>query len=334
VIYKEKIFDSHIKESFSKDELQTIATSKFFITGGTGFTGRWIVSTISKLFKGQDQPSIVIVSRSQTKAQKIFAKYGNIEVTNWSNLNQSAGLHKHQERVIGFHASVPAASGATIEFEDIDSYGKKTEFFANWLGEEFPNPSFVNLSSGAVYKRPISGRILENQAVIETFDMTPYDLVKIKDEKIVLELTQAKIIVGTNPRLFSFAGPGIDIPGNFALGNFINDALQGRAVRVTGSGGSERSYMSPIDMGIWILKASIYPITNTIHIGSPQGLKMSEIASLVAQIFGNGQVNISGEQSTVPESYVPETQLTEKLFKIQEIINFEKSLIFWKKQIS
>jgi nucleoside-diphosphate-sugar epimerase len=330
VTFKAENFESHIRGSFSKDELHTLATSKIFISGGTGFAGRWIISTLGKLFKSQDLPPIVIVSRSPRKARTVFKNYGNIEITDWENLNKSTVLGPHKKRVIAFHASVPAASGVEIKFAEIDSYGKQTEFFASTLGKEFRNPLFVNLSSGAVYERPTSGKIPEKQIVKETTAMNSYDLVKINDERIVAEMTQANIIIGTNPRLFSFSGPGIDIPGNFALGSFVNDALQGRAVQVTGSGSSERSYMSPIDMGIWILKSSIYPSTDITHIGSSLGLKMPEIAQLVAQIFGNGQVNVSNEQGLVPESYVPETQFTESLFQIQDTINIERSLKFWR----
>ena len=327
-------FDSHIRESFSKEELRFLATSKIFITGGTGFTGTWIVSIISRLFEIHKLPGIVVVSRSPKRAQTKFRNHTNIEYTDWGNLNRFGTLGEHQERAIGFHASVPAASGAQIKLKDIAVYGNQTKYFASWLGEEYGHPTFVNLSSGAVYERPTTGKISETQRVINALDMKAYDLVKINDERIVFDMTQANIICGANPRLFSFSGPGIGIPGNFALGGFVNDALQGRAVQVTGSERSERSYMSPIDMGIWILKSSIYPSTSNVHIGSPQGFKMSEIASIVAQIFGNGQVEVVGEDSLIPESYVPETQNTEKLFQVQETINLERSLNFWKKQIT
>jgi nucleoside-diphosphate-sugar epimerase len=327
-------FDSHIRESFSKEELRFLATSKIFITGGTGFTGTWIVSIISRLFEIHNLPRIVIVSRSPKRAQTKFRNHTNIEYTDWGNLNRFGTLSEHQERAIGFHASVPAASGAQIKLKDIAVYGNQTKFFANWLGEVYDHPTFVNLSSGAVYERPVTGRISETQRVINTSDMKAYNMVKINDERIVFDMTQANLIFGANPRLFSFSGPGIGIPGNFALGSFVNDALQGRAVQVTGSGSSERSYMSPIDMGIWILKSSIYPRTSSIHIGSPQGFKVSEIASMVSQIFGNGRVEVAGEHSLSSESYVPETQNTEKLFKVQETIALERSLNFWKQQIT
>jgi nucleoside-diphosphate-sugar epimerase len=333
VTFEVENFESHIKESFSKDELHSLATSKIFISGGTGFAGRRIISTLVKLFESQDLPPIVIVSRSPEKAKTVFENYRNIEITDWTNLDQISVLGSNIERIIGFHASVPAASGAKIKFEEIETYRRQSEFFANFLGKNSQNPLFVNLSSGAVYERPTSGKILENQAVKLASAMNPYDLVKINDERIVFEMTQANIIVGSNPRLFSFCGPGIDIPGNFALGSFVNDALQGRAVQVTGSGSSERSYMSPIDMGIWILKSSIYPSVDTTHIGSSLGLKMSEIALLVAQIFGNGQVNVSYEQDLISESYVPETKFTENLFQIPKVINLEKSLQFWRQQL-
>jgi dTDP-glucose 4,6-dehydratase len=163
--------------------------------------------------------------------------------------------------------------------------------------------------------------------------MSNYDLVKIADEEIVINLTRQGIVSGINPRLFSFTGPGVDTPGNFALGSFMYDALKGQAVRVSGSGNSTRSYMSPIDMGIWLLKASIRPATNTLHIGSPHGFKMSEIASIISRTFGNGEVEIASEQSLIPESYVPETAITEKFLEISETVELVQSLTFWRSQL-
>ena len=86
-------------------------------------------------------------------------------------------------------------------------------------------------------------------------------------------------------------------------------------------------------MGIWILKAAIYPTSKTIHIGSAEGLKMIEIAKLVANIFGNGRIEISSDMTSKLESYVPETQQSEKLLQIRNTLDLSSSLSLWRAQL-
>ena len=325
--------DSHIRDSFSREELNFMSESDIYISGGTGFTGTWIISILHSLFKIDSAPLVTVITRSPSKARTQLFNYPKLEIVDWRYLSRKATRNTSETRAIGFHTSVPAASGKPIRLEDVKTYSSQTEIFATWLGASYVHPVFVNLSSGTVYQRPTTGRIPETAPTMKTLDLTPYDVVKFSDEKLINELTDAKVINGVNPRLFSFTGPGINLPGNFAVGSFLNDALRRQAVLLTGNENSMRSYMSPIDMGIWLLKASIYPTTDNIHIGSPTGFKMSEIAHLISKMFGNGQITIQPMGGVSLESYVPETSNTEKRLRINTVIDLPSSFSYWGKQL-
>jgi dTDP-glucose 4,6-dehydratase len=325
---------SYVKQSFAIEEVSVLSNSDFIITGGTGFSGRWLYTVLRTLLDSENSPNITVVSRYPEKAWQVFNKPINLNVLDWKNLETHVRGFHHERKIIAFHASVPAASGAVISQNEIQHFRTQTESFALLLGSQTNRPTFVNLSSGGVYLRPDAGSISELNGVLKSSLDNTYDMVKFADEETVRRLTQTGVINGTNPRLFSFTGPGIDVPGRFALGSFVNDALENKAVKITGNENSSRSYMSPIDLGIWLLKAAIYPTIQNVHIGSAHGLRIIEIAQMVSKKFGNGQVEISPNSKSKLESYVPETRLSSNLLQITQTLDFSESLSMWKAQLT
>ncbi len=330
-----KVFDlgdktaKYIRDAFTLEEINAVCMRSYYISGGTGFVGQWIISTINALAGKKSGPQIKVITRSPFNAQKNFIHLKNISVLDWRELDIHTFSTAGDPKIVAFHSSVPAASGVNINENEIDKFKEITETYTDFLIANYENPIFINLSSGAVYERPSSGLISELNAIKKISTLSTYDLVKISDEEVVRKLTLSGKIVGGNPRLFSFTGPGLKIPGSYALTSFVQDAIQRRAVRITGSPSSLRSYMSPIDMGIWILKSSLYPTTEVIHIGSSEGLSMYEIAGIISRKFGNGHIQVSGSTESKPEAYVPETKNTARLLKISSALSFEESLKNW-----
>ena len=324
---------SYVKQSFDTEEVSALGNSNFFISGGTGFSGRWLITVLNALFEPENSPNITVITRSPEKAQRVFKSCPNLVVLDWKSLEGFVRKLPHQQKIIAVHASVPAASGVAISHSDVIQLKLLTESFALLLGNQTDIPIFINLSSGGVYLRPNIGSIPELGGTLKTSISNAYDKVKFADEETVNRLTREGVIKGVNPRMFSFTGPGIDIPGRFALGSFLHEALNNNPVKITGNEYSVRSYMSPIDLGIWIIKSAIYPTIQTIHIGSPEGQKMIDIAQQVSKLFGSGEVEIINGIGTELESYVPQTQQSEKQLHIKEVLDFSSSLSLWKSQL-
>ena len=325
---------AYVQNSFTQEEVNSVRNSSYFLSGGTGFIGKWIVTILSYLVVDGKKPSVKVITRNPFNAVELFRNHDNVSIVDWATLTLELNTQVFSNRmIVGFHAGVPAASGDGIEPYEVERYKKNTETYANLLGSIFENPEFVNLSSGGIYNRPISGLIPEDDSLVSKHFNSTYQSVKIRDENVVNELTSSTKIRGVNPRLFSFTGPGLDVPGRFALGSFLNDAMSGKAVTISGCPSSLRSYMSPIDMGIWLIKSSVHPTTETLHIGSSEAFSMYEIAKIVSKKFGTGQVTVDESSKSDPEAYVPDTTKSEKLLNIGKKLDFESSLEIWAEQI-
>lgn len=67
-------------------------------------------------------------------------------------------------------------------------------------------PNFINLSSEAVYKTPSNhiGFPEKNTSITETSSLTLYGKLKLKMEQIVINADSKDMVIGSNPRLFTF----------------------------------------------------------------------------------------------------------------------------------
>lgn len=318
----------HILANFSQNDLQELAECEFIITGGSGFVTEWIVSVIHSIVKKGPLPRIRIVTRDVAKSMSRLDGYGNLSAIDWRNMTDEKQFSIKSNLVV-IHTSVPAASGEAVRSDRLHSYYANTKLLLDIVTNIASRPIFINVSTGGVYLRPTVGKICENCAPLKEKQLSAYETVKLRDEQLINEYDKLGGIRGVNPRLFSFTGPGLKIPGKFVLSEFLWKALSGHTIKIRGNPNSFRSYMSPVDMGMWIIKSAIRPTMQVLHVGSPQGYSMEEVARSVAHSL-NKTVSIEIlENNKLAESYVPETTRTMKHLGIVNQLNFSEALTFW-----
>jgi dTDP-glucose 4,6-dehydratase len=117
-------------------------------------------------------------------------------------------------------------------------------------------------------------------------------------------------------RLFAFVGAYLPLDANFAVGNFIGDALTGRPIRIAGDGTPRRSYLYGADLAVWLWTMLLAGRAGRIYnVGSPHDVSIRELAEAVSEATGAGagiEVARAAVPGAPPLRYVPDTSRAER----------------------
>jgi nucleoside-diphosphate-sugar epimerase len=174
-------------------------------------------------------------------------------------------------------------------------------------------PKFIHLSSGAVYgvsarKKKLIGTMTPSESYA---NLDSYGRIKLNIEDLVREATEKGQILGGNPRLFSFYGPGLSLDTQFAISSFVKSANDGAHIQITGNPATERTYMYPTDLISELLKCADSPSLEPIHVGGANIVSMYELAENIAKVW-NVRIETPSGMSTEPNFYIPEVSQVNK----------------------
>ncbi|MBL8275367.1 MAG: NAD(P)-dependent oxidoreductase [Pelomonas sp.] len=111
-------------------------------------------------------------------------------------------------------------------------------------------------------------------------------------------------------RCFAFVGPGLDLHGHFAIGNFIRDALAGGPLRLSSDGSAVRSYLYGADLAWWLLHLlHAAPGGRAVNVGSEDGLSVAALAAMTRdEVCPGAAVQLGPARRGEPRRhYVPAT---------------------------
>lgn len=177
------------------------------------------------------------------------------------------------------------------------------------------NSKIVYVSSGAVYGvQPEEIEFLSEDAPIISLEDMPehkrdYAMAKRDAEDAIFQLCNKHEIRASIARCFAFVGPWLPRDQHFAIGNFIEDGLQGRPIQVKATYPVYRSYMHADDLVPWLMTMAENAEAHceTFNVGSDQPVDMGELARLVAKQL-NVHAMIPPQSKTSFDRYIPSVQ--------------------------
>jgi nucleoside-diphosphate-sugar epimerase len=288
---------------------------RIFLTGGTGFFGRWLLESLlcaSDLFRLKSE--VTVLTRSPDAFARNFPDlaghplvklhYGDVR-----NFTPPPGRFSHIIHA-ATDARVPAEIDSSLMMLDTIVDGMRHVLdFAGQSGVR----KILFTSSGAVYGRQPPGL----SHIPEDYQGGPdsLSLHSVYGEgKRIAELLcslyaekfgfEAKIA-----RCFAFIGTGLPLDAHFAIGNFIRDARGGGPIKIKGDGSALRSYLYAADLSIWLWTILVRGQTrHPYNVGSPDYCSISELAQKVARLYGNVAVerSLPCRSDVAPERYVPD----------------------------
>ncbi|MCG9706189.1 NAD-dependent epimerase/dehydratase family protein, partial [Photobacterium damselae] len=264
-----KLIESKLNIIFNQ-----LKNKKIFITGGTGFFGKWLLEAINYLnFNNDLNLDVTVLSRNPDKFK-----------INYPYINNGIKFIKGDVKTISYfnidfdyiiHAATEVSDSREYEslYQDVFLGTKNICKFSNQANCK----RFIYISSGAAYG------CLENQddffiesEKYNTEFLDEYAQVKLDSEKY-LKLNMNAIL--TIARCFSFAGPYLPLYGSYAFGNFIKNKMKNERININSTGDSIRSYLYAADMVIWLFIILINGEDKEIYnVGSDNFLTIKELA--------------------------------------------------------
>jgi nucleoside-diphosphate-sugar epimerase len=294
----------------AENDLRNLDGARIFLTGGTGFFGRWLLELLAR---AQDRLGLDIEVTVLTRNIDAFAATQPRHVRS-THLRPVAGDVRDFDFPHGSFSHVIHAATDTSALADRDRMAQIAVIAEGTRRIlEFSRKAAVQrllyVSSGAVYGRQPSSlpRIAEHyEGACDTLDpRSAYGNAKRLAEQMCAVTTANKETACIIARCFAFVGPGLPLDGHFAIGNFIRDALQGQPVVVTGDGTSLRSYLYAGDLAAWLLALLVRGRPGSAYnVGSDDGYSIADVADRVARLISGTGVEIRG----IPEPDAPRSR--------------------------
>ena len=312
---------------------EEITRAPILITGGTGFIGSWIASVLNKMSDDKMiENSIYVLTSDKAKALLLFnnLRYKNIEIFTLEELRNQV-LNR---TIKGFGYVIHCATSTKYSTNDEKNDFNRTFEFTIKILELIKltglAPNFINLSSGAVYESPPTYyRFPENNSPINDISLlTSYGKLKLRMEQLVTSADTEGVVIGSNPRLFTFFGHGLPLNSHFAIGNFIQSAATANKIEVIGSMQTVRSYLYITDLVLQLFSLLTKPTLNTLHIGGAVPITIGELASKVSNHFNNCPI-VTSNKDAQPNYYLPEVENTVKYLGVGEKISLDIGLKRW-----
>jgi nucleoside-diphosphate-sugar epimerase len=257
--------------------------SRLFITGGTGFFGRWLLESIAHANDALGcHIRATVLSRDPKRFLDEMPHLLLRREFDWLEGSPSSFPFPQEAHDLVLHmaTSTSAHLDRTNPREMLqtkfDSVRRVLDF-ARITGAR----RLLLTSSGAVY----GPQPADLERIPETYTGAPdpchpgsaYGEGKRMVE-LICNLTPG--IECLTARCFSFIGPHLPLDARFAAGNFLRDALAGKPINITGDGRAVRSYLYAADLVVWLLVILTQGTpSRAYNLGSDQALTIAELAA-------------------------------------------------------
>lgn len=313
-----------------------VSGKTFFLTGGTGFFGKWL--TESFLYINEQlkrNATLIILSRDPEQHLRKFPFLanrkdvhfikGDITNFNFPSLKIDYIIHAATEANADLNQNQPLAMLDTI------TLGTRRVLD---LARENAVESFLLTSSGAIYgKQPADvTHVKESNGFF--IDINNPNSAYAEGKRLAELYCSTYFKYYTLPvkiaRCFAFVGPYLPLDQHFAIGNFILNAIRNENICIKGDGSPFRSYLYASDLAIWLWTILFSGENNQCYnVGSEKEIDIESLAGIIRKLCYNkidAQILTERKKDAVIERYVPSTQKAQKQLNLSETINLEDAI--------
>jgi nucleoside-diphosphate-sugar epimerase len=322
--------------SHSVDIFDNLKGRRIFITGGTGFFGKWILETLAKANSDLKLNLEVVILTRDINAFRHNFKYlldNKIFIFIEGDINNFKFPEDKFDIII--HAATDSNSelykaNPLLMFDTIVNGTRNILDFA--ARSDVKN--FLYISSGAVYgKQPVELSLISEDysGAPELNDInSAYSEGKRAAEMLCALYSSRYGFLVKIARCFAFVGPYLPLSKHFAIGNFMNDYLHDRTVEIKGDGTTIRSYLYSTDLVIWLLTILLKGKNcRPYNVGSENGISIRELAETISTFSGKSldlRVMTELNDQRNADRYVPCTGRAQNELGLRQTIDINDSI--------
>lgn len=309
-----KLYFEQLSKAPITAPLDSLNGTSFFLTGGTGFIGSWLLHFLYHINTKSIDVKVSVLSRSPSTFLKKFPIFIGLPWLKFieGDVVDFATPKERYDYII--HAATETSALAHSNHKKmLDTIILGTQKVCE-MAKKCEAKRVLMISSGAVYGSQPADLFSQPETSLLACDpLQPHSA--YGEGKRLMELMgailekEAKIKV-ISARCFSFCGPGLPLSGHYAFGNFIRDAMSKKTILVNGNGSAVRSYLNGSDMARWLFITLLRGNSGQAYnIGSDEPISVLELAKKAqALIAPNKQIIVLGRENSSNEfsnRYVP-----------------------------
>jgi nucleoside-diphosphate-sugar epimerase len=339
---KQEFYKNPLKEdldhilSHTKGLWDELRGKKIFMTGGTGFFGCWFLESFVWANEKYNLRSSVLVL---TRDSEAFRKKASHLAKNHSILFHAGDVRSFNFPKGKFDYIIHAAASLNPphdEKEALDVFDITVEGTRRVL--EFARKckvkKFLLVSSGAIYGRQSRqiNRINEdyNGAPTPVDWRSAYSEGKRAAELLTIVKARQYGFEAKIPRCFAFVGPYQKLDGQWALGNFIHDGLNGGPIIVKGDGTACRSYLYAADLMIFLWTIFFRGESCTpYNVGSEKEISIRSLAQLVSSVLKLKKNIVISKKPDIKaqiDRYVPSIKRAQRRLKLKQRVTLQNAI--------
>lgn len=316
-----------------------IRHERVFLTGGTGFFGRWLIESFvaaNKRFALNSQ--ITVLTRSPETFRDRCPHLAANPAVSLLRGDVRSFPSPGGEFPFVIHAAADASDSRTKHTRDgalstlsmiFDGTRNTLEFAAS-----HGTRKFLMVSSGAVYgaQPPTISHL------VETYLGGPdpcrpgsaYGEAKRAAETLCAAYASPSGLACKIARCFAFVGPHLPLDKSYAIGNFIGSALASQAIHIEGDGTPLRSYLYATDLAVWLWTVLFRsPSLLPINIGSDRPISIGFLAKEVNAAMGcQLEIEVSGRVTpgAPVQQYLPSVQRAYDQLGLKQTVELREAI--------
>lgn len=317
--------------------LKELDGAKLFLTGTTGFVGKWLLGFFFFLSSEMGlRTDITVLTRRPRELLKSYPGLESIQGISFlegdvRSFKRPGSKRNNYDFVI--HGATDVVSQG-VPWQDLDVAFTGTKNLLSQVAAN-TNTRLLVLSSGAVYPRSASLAETLNEGLFDPAGAVGpwsiYTAAKQLLEISVASLSHVYDFDWSIARIFALAGPHLPLDKHYALGNFLLSAMTSREIYVNGDGTPVRSYLYASDLTAWLIKILLCGESGeSYNVGSDEQTSINDLAELVAKLLGatvnpsRGQTSEHGGHNPI---YIPDISKTDTLLGLKPTVPLAESIL-------